>query len=190
MCKNINKNNWYYPIGILFFILLLRIMKIWPSWEWNNIILSLTAIIVFWYTLETKRLSDLSKKQIEINIRPILIPKWDGRILRLKNIGKSPAINILLEDIKFKRATLKFRKIPLCESEKEPGAGYELFIDGKRIETSGEVEKQIAIFLPNEIQKGENYTITIHYQDVENNKWQTRYKAIKEELIFEGVVRE
>ena len=189
MCQNINKNNWYYPVGVLFFILLLSSMGIWSSLKWNNIILSLTAMIILWYTLETKRLSDLSKKQIEINIRPILIARWDGRTLRIKNIGRSPALNIWLEDIYHKNSRLEFHKIPLCEVEKEPGVGYKLFEGTTRVIASAEVNQKMTIFLPHNLKGNESYIIFIHYQDVEGDSWQSKCKVAKEGLLFEEVIK-
>lgn len=62
-------------------------------------ILSLTAIIVFWYAKETQRLREAAQQQIEAQQRPFVIvtpetPKGDLERLKIQNIGNSAAINI------------------------------------------------------------------------------------------------
>ena len=156
-------------------------MSKWGSLPWSNIILSFTAMAVLWYTLEARRLSELSKKQIEINIRPIIVVRWDGSTLRLKNIGRSPALNISIKDIVDKDARLNFDTMPVCEVGVEPGIGYKLFIKDIHIVASGEVDSWMRFYFNhNELKNDESYKIIIDYHDVESGKWRTEYLVTKE----------
>jgi hypothetical protein len=62
-------------------------------------ILSVTAVIVWWYTKETQGLREAAQQQIEVQQRPFVILTPDARQrdlkeLKIQNIGNSAAINI------------------------------------------------------------------------------------------------
>jgi hypothetical protein len=65
------------------------------------VVLSVTAVIVWWYTRETQRLRKAAEQQIEVQQRPFIIVTPEEREgvlekLRIHNIGNSAAINIHL----------------------------------------------------------------------------------------------
>ena len=65
------------------------------------VVLSVTAVIVWWYTRETQRLRKAAEQQIEVQQRPFIIvtpEEHEGVLekLRIHNIGNSAAINIHL----------------------------------------------------------------------------------------------
>lgn len=67
---------------------------------WNMLILSITALIIFLYTLETKKLRVEAQKTNKYSFRPVIVAKYifseygGRRDLKIKNIGKGPALNI------------------------------------------------------------------------------------------------
>jgi hypothetical protein len=145
----------------------------------NIIILALTAGIILWYSAETKRLADLTAKQIQINIKPIIAIISVCRF-KLKNIGKSPALNILVKDITHvdkasnKTYTFKFTEIPVCGAGEERGAAIIPYCDSSRITASGEVEQIIRFWLDcSSLSQGQSYELIVDYEDIEKGKWRS-----------------
>lgn len=80
------------------------------SWFSDNIsdaisssVIFITLLVLYWYTLETRNIHLITKKQLEINNKPILAieleDKSDGFYLIINNIGNGPAFNIDIPDI-------------------------------------------------------------------------------------------
>lgn len=67
----------------------------------NTGVLTITAAIIAWYTVETFRLRREAIRQNELQLRPYLMPSFpeiqEGYKLELKNIGKGTATNIRIE---------------------------------------------------------------------------------------------
>jgi len=67
---------------------------------WNIFALVITAGIIFWYTLETKKLRVEAQKTNKFTLRPVVVAKYitsesnGRRDLKMMNIGKGPALNI------------------------------------------------------------------------------------------------
>ncbi len=67
---------------------------------WNLIILAITAIIILWYTIETKKLREEAQKTNKYSFRPIIVIKSispyvaNSWTVKINNIGKGPALNI------------------------------------------------------------------------------------------------
>jgi hypothetical protein len=144
------------------------------------IILAITAGILLWYSYETKRLADLTAKQIKINIKPIIIVNSISNYCRLKNIGKSPALNITVRDVvrtdnnSNKKYIFKFTEIPVCGSEEEQGTGITPHCNGNSITASGDVDNLVTYFLHyNSLVQGQDYELIIDYEDVEKGKWRS-----------------
>lgn len=67
----------------------------------NTGVLTITAGIIAWYTVETYRLRREMVRQNEISLRPYLVPSFpetrEGYKLELKNIGRGTATNIRID---------------------------------------------------------------------------------------------
>ena len=179
MMEKLLKEYRFYLISIICIVLLV-IMKAYKIFTWNEAILAFTAIVISWYTVETRILAQHSKKQIEIETRPIIIVRWEGAALKVRNIGRSPAFNVSIRDINFKDANLKFGRIDVCEVDKESGIAMELFIKGFPIVASGEVDSWIrAYFILSNHETDDIYKICIDYYDTEKDMWQSEYLVTK-----------
>lgn len=148
----------------------------------TNLILFITFLAIIWYTIETRRLADLTEKQIKINVKPIIVIISIGSGLELKNIGKSPALNIAVKDvIRTDRSNnrndeylFNFSKIAVCGSEEKRGAGITPHCNGKPIIASGEADNTIKFFLDSSsLSQGQNYELIIDYEDIEKGKWRS-----------------
>lgn len=146
------------------------------------IILAITAGILLWYSAETKRLADLTAKQIKINIKPIITIIGIDNSLRLKNIGKSPALNILVKDViridngnnRNDKYVFKFAKITVCGSDEERGVSITPYCNDKAITASGDADKTKQYFLDcSSLAQGQNYELIIDYEDIEKGGWKS-----------------
>lgn len=67
---------------------------------WNFLVLTITACIICWYTFETKKLRIEAQRTNKYSFRPIIVAKYitsssgTTRELKIKNVGKGPALNI------------------------------------------------------------------------------------------------
>jgi hypothetical protein len=141
----------------------------------NNVILAITAVILWWYTRETKRLRETAQRQveaayqqIEVQQRPLVIieaPRPDSLILR--NVGNSAAINIKI-GVANGPSTIM---IPLLT----PGSGRGIGVDtnGEAVDTrsrlrfwtdQGLLGQVYALFIDQD--SIQNYTLHIEYQNV------------------------
>ena len=148
----------------------------------TNLILFITLLAIIWYTIETRRLANFTAKQIKINIKPIITITSIDSSLRLKNIGKSPALNILVRDIirinnennQKNEYVFKFTKITVCGSDEERGVEITPHYNDKAITASGDADKTIRYFLDyNSLAQGQNYELIIDYEDIEKGKWRS-----------------
>lgn len=137
-----------------------------------NAILAFTATVIVWYTVETNRLAQLTKKQIEIEIRPIMVIMQNPPDLRVQNIGRSPALGIKIRPLERGQIRLEFPGRLLCL----PNQGYDLrpavYRDGQHISGSEEAEKIWRQALT--CQGNDQYEILISYRDVEGDAWESR----------------
>jgi len=59
-----------------------------------------TLLVLIWYAIETSGLKRAAKKQNEFSMRPcitVFFSEPEGKIIRLRNIGKGPAFNVFME---------------------------------------------------------------------------------------------
>ena len=146
----------------------------------TNIILFFTLLAIIWYTVETRRLANFTAKQIKINIKPIITIHSIDSSLRLKNIGKSPALNIRiknvirLDDNSKTKYVFEFMEIPVCGAQEQHGSGITPHCNNKPIVASGDADKTIQYFLDyNSLTQGQNYELIIDYEDIEKGKWRS-----------------
>jgi len=147
---------------------------------WNVVILAITACAIIWYTIETRRLVSLTRKEIKLNIRPAIVVTSVGTSMRLKNIGKSPALNITMKDIVRKsnppKETYKFkfsRKSQLGVGE-ECGLAVSSYCNDKQIVASGDSDNIKKYFLDyNSLTEKQAFSLIIEYNDIEMGKWRS-----------------
>jgi len=93
------KSDWI--IYIAFFLLFIASIFIETKTQWiNNAILIITAIILLWYTRETEDMKREVAKQNFLQTRPILILEFNNSKVYLKNEGRGPALNGIVEKFK------------------------------------------------------------------------------------------
>lgn len=132
-------------------------------------VLALTYVAILWYAYETHRMADISSRHMRIGARPIVVI---SQLPYLKNIGKSPAIDINVEDVSKNTAEgiylFKFGVINIleCEIEKGRGIKIEVYKEEKLIAASGNSEQARMNYL-------KDCTLIVEYRDVEGGKWQS-----------------
>ena len=161
------------------------------------IILAITAGILLWYSAETKRLADLTAKQIKISVKPIITIIGIDNSLRLKNIGKSPALNIIVNDVvredksnnRNDKYVFKFSKMTVCGSNEERGVSITPYCNDKAITASGDADKTKQYFLDySSLAQGQTYELIIHYEDIEKGRWSSTSIVDNKGVHFKEVV--
>ena len=101
----------------------------WIGYFAQPVITIITAFIVWWYTVETKRLRKTAERQIETTQkqtetlqRPFVViePKWQkGSLIRftVRNVGNSAAVNVELVDGQYRLM------IPILDSKESVFVG-------------------------------------------------------------------
>lgn len=138
----------------------------------NNVILAFTAAVIVWYTVEANRLAQLTKKQIEIEIRPIMTITQNPPDLRIQNIGRSPALGIRIQPLERGQVKLEFPERLLCLPNDGYGLRPAVYRNGQHISGSEEAERIWRQALT--CQGDDRYEILISYHDVEGDEWESR----------------
>ena len=156
-----------------------------------NFIQFCILIAIVWYSIETRRLANLTQKQIKINIRPLIcIINTDGQI-KLKNIGKSAALNIAIDKVVNRQSRDSQGQIYDFEFSKRtvlaPRECCTLEITSHLINgthTNPNTSPFLSSNNPNFIG---SYELKINYTDIENDKWQSIFEVTQNTLLFRGV---
>jgi hypothetical protein len=108
----------------------------WATWAQVGI-LSLTALVLYLYTLETSALRRATVRQTQIALRPVIVPVFEfGREpkFKVKNIGANTAFNIRVKphelDTQIKWE-YRFGSIPVLEPGKDAEIQIEQSIEGE-----------------------------------------------------------
>jgi len=140
--------------------------------EWiQTIVLAITAVIVWRYTVETARLRRETVHQNEIALRPVVVPVFETRgkepSFRLKNIGEASAFNVRVEAIPLFpdwKWDLTFEQLHYLAQGEEREVRIIPLAEGKSVRTvSGHS------FFPQYSQ--EEKRIRIRFSDVEDSKY-------------------
>lgn len=131
-CKSLRgdpfiKIAWLISIALLIFIISKKIHHVYLvdySIIISNIILAITALVIFWYTCETYKLRKLSERQLAYSVRPFLICelaplKKDEYKFSLTNIGNGAAFHIKIIDLKVTKSNGDFELINADNFENE-----------------------------------------------------------------------
>lgn len=140
----------------------------------NNAILALTAIVVLWYTHETKRMRIEIAKQNLLQTRPILTMELRNQKAFVRNQGRGPALNSYVKNFS---ARLDLRGG--AESAEETydfdlpiflalDSEHELVMFRKNANSKGTVSEPDIFF-----EIGKTTHITIQYEDIEGTLYET-----------------
>lgn len=148
-------------------------------------ILGLTAHSTYQNAKETRTLSKLTEKQININIRPFVIVTAVNYSLRIKNIGKNPALNIRVDDLIKKDVTneegykFSFSEVTLLDTNEEKELQITTFSRSlhqsyDKIRNSRESDRIIQkVLFPQNLIGNESYILTVEYDDIEGGIWRS-----------------
>lgn len=154
----------------------------------TNFILFITFIAIVWYSIETHRLANLTKRQIRINIRPVLCVKNIDSNLILKNIGNNSALNIHIDKItKISSRDSNNRKYNFIFSTRTyllPQEECSIDITPET-ETGGYSNVNVAPLLsPNNPNFLTPYTLRIKYTDIEGGRWESIIEVNSKGILF------
>jgi hypothetical protein len=144
----------------------------------ENGILAFTALAVLWYTLETNRLAQLMNKQIELEIRPLIVFMQDPPHLRIANVGRGPALNIYLHSITRQHEgrvlELRYQKIILCAPN---AASHDMrprvYQESKPFVGGGTAEERAWTAALTCRSPEDAYSLVVDYEDVDGDSWRT-----------------
>ena len=137
----------------------------------NNAILTVTAIVVLWYTHETKRMKIEIAKQNLLQTRPILTMEFRSQKAFVRNQGRGPALNSRVKNFssysalrgvtEYTEETYDFHLPVFLALDSE----HELMMLRKNVGTISEPD----IFF----ETGKTTHITIQYEDIERTLYET-----------------
>ena len=143
-----------------------------------------TFIAILWNTLETGKLKEIQKKQIRMQIKPVLIFRYRGNgNLFIENIGNGVAKNIHINCINLVSSLAKgflvcnvdedvLKKDQECEVNIEPAFKTRSF---ERVPFRWEYFEKGTTFL-------------IEYEDIEGTKYETKIGIASRKFIIEDIV--
>lgn len=159
----------------------------------NIVVLFLTFIVIIWYSWETRQLRKVTQKQLELNILPILSVEQITDKLIIKNIGKSPALNVAIDSI-------KDRPYPDLSEKGKYGFSFgdpipSINVEEKKLleikvipPSTGHQNPNIATFLnpANQYFSGE-YEMKINYEDINHKAIYSIFKINKKGINFQEI---
>jgi hypothetical protein len=100
---------WQFSLFICFLIAIFIIFFDKSDLNLSNFILLATLFAILWYSLEARELRIATNKQLE----PILLLYIDqeSEQLRISNIGKTPAFNVIFDPVSMGDAVFEFNKL-------------------------------------------------------------------------------
>ena len=165
----------------------------------SNTILFVTFSAIVWYSYETRKLVKLSEKNLIIAIKPILVVEDVSGVIKIKNIGKSTALNInILEicnrtcvDVMYPNShhptgnyNVTFENLAVLP----PDSDHTFSANFKLIGSAGSLNPNSSPFFdyenPNFVG---SYKVTIKYNDIEMGAWETQTTINKDGIHFEGI---
>jgi len=171
--------------------LILYIIDTLKGLNMANLIQFFILIAIVWYSIQTRRLANLTQKQIKINIRPLIcIVNINGQI-KLKNIGKNAALNIAIDNVVNRQSRDSRGQIYNFEFDKKtvlaPQEDCTLEITPHLVKGT-HTNPNVAPFLsPNNPNFLGSYKLKINYTDIENEKWQGIFEIKQNNLLFRSI---
>ena len=186
--KRIEKYQNYLIWGSVIFVLLIGLYL-----KSSNIILFITALIIFWYTLETYKMRKAMSESTEFSTKPILILHIDLNLsdtktsISIENFGNFPAYNVCFEqaeletqksslDIESKHFRFNFENVDLVPPKGKVEVAFEsLELDNMSL--FGLLHNQRSHKLPYSLE-----TIAI-YQDILGRIWKSNLGLSSQGII-------
>jgi len=175
---NISKNYLIFSAFLLIFVFLTA-FSIYNSYskssaDWiNNVILAVTAVVIMWYALETAAMKREMAKQNKLSTRPILILSLESKTnVFLKNEGKGPALNALIEKIEGISSNTMVKEeyeflLPSYITQESKGI-FTMLKSDKNSCIEGTVSENDSFFTI-----GKTIEMVIKYEDIENNSYKS-----------------
>jgi len=160
-------------------------------------VLILTFFAIVYYSVETSNLRKIMEKQVNLAILPLVNLVSIGNTISIKNSGKSPALNVVIEQVKNRNYP-----VPNFSSGRE---GTYSFSFGESIPLLNvSEEKQIATkvippnigpqnpkadpFLnPSNQEFSGKYEVEINYEDIESKKITTIFEISENGIKFKKI---
>lgn len=158
----------------------------------STLALVVTLAFIIKYTIETTKLRKETVRHTELSLRPCITILWrDKDKLFLKNIGKSPALNIIIEPVEvINFCKVSFPKVGLVEVDKNEEQKFNIAMIDKESEV---IRKQMEgddylnfPFFPAEITK-EDYFLKVYYENIIKEKYYSKIKVNLTEQKLEFV---
>lgn len=160
------------------------------------LVLFLTFIAIVYYTFETYKLRKVTEKQMRINILPIIsLKSINGEIVEVANIGKSPSLNVIIDNVKNRECLIGDHKksekydfsfdrvIPFLNIEKEEHLKIKVIPPNTGHQTPNS-DPFLNPMNPNFLGK---YELKINYEDIEHKKIHTVFEVSKNRITFKEI---
>jgi hypothetical protein len=156
-------------------------------------ILSITFLAIVWYSWETRRLVRVTGKNLKVEIEPIIaLEGVEGFWFNVKNIGRSPALNIKIQEIKNRRCSNSNDSYNIVFEDSNPFLRPNMTIGicskFKLCGSTGHQNLRPSPFLeyrnPDFIN---GYEVIINFNDIEMGKWESRAFIDKTGIQFKGI---
>ena len=157
-----------------------------------NFILFVTFLAIVWYSWETRKLGRVTAKHLTVEIEPIIaVEDIDGFYLRVKNIGRNPALNIKIQEIKNRRCLgsndsydISFEGSPHFLRPNVDTGIHMNFKSGSVEHLHVNPDPFLDYRNPNFV---DGYEIIINYNDIEMGRWETKTSIDKNGVHFKGI---
>lgn len=108
-------------------------------------VITMTLLVMTWYTIETCRLRRVAKEQLDelvrqrrLSVMPTVLPEVrhdsGAQVFRLTNIGKGIATNIRIQDVypsdSLPNTYYRFSEVPLIRPDQYANVPYEEYLSG------------------------------------------------------------
>lgn len=148
----------------------------------SNGIYFATAVVVLWYTIETRNMRLEMVRQNEMAVRPLLVTavEWvkeetvlwsrsrgtttipsSSELLLIHNVGRGPALSVHIEDLSDDRLRVSFNTIDVIPAATAERAQATVYADGRKAD-----EGPAAFIASLKATSTQTYRLTVRYRDV------------------------
>lgn len=151
------------------------------------LLIAITAIFLFYYTIETLRIRKVAERQYRASFRPAIVVvcyqnfevqgawKLGLEKIALRNIGVGPALNVQMEILKYRHYTAEFQRIDFIPGGKEEVLSIFSMKDGTPSGLARHVINFEAMLLSNkDTADVVDLPIRISFEDLAGNHCETR----------------
>lgn len=156
----------------------------------NVVIIILTFIAIVIYTQETKKLRELTEKQLHVAFLPIVNLISIGNEIIIKNSGKCPALNVRIKEVSnglYKGGKYSFSfgdPIPLLNVDEEK----KILIKVIPPPTGSQNPNSDPFLNPKNSTFTGTYDLTIYYEDIGKKAISTVFEINKKGINFKKII--